>query len=202
MNRTSITPKRIENRLSISEQQDEDDAINKKNRNRSELMYEEEDDEPNEKLDKVILKERERLEREKNEKKKSEKKQNVHKKESPAQEVKKNKFKDSDKKDSSSASASERAKNVLSKLSISDESDGPSTSTSKRNSSPILVPPPVKRMKPTKERTYKPFNKLLEGVVLVISGIQVRIDIKFVSIRTHTQTNSHFHSTNLFCIHF
>lgn len=175
VNRTSITPKRAENRPSCAEQQD--DVSNKKNRNRAELMYEEEDDEPNEKLDKIILKEKERLEREKNERKNAEKKRHGTKNGSPAQETNKNKFNDSDNKDPAAlaASTSEMSKNDLSKLSISDESDRSATSTSKRNSSPIIVPP-VKRMKQTKERTYKPFHKLLEGVVLVISGIQVCVD--------------------------
>lgn len=171
VNRTTITPKRVENRLNISALIDEEDGTNKKNRNRSELMYEDEDDVPNEKLDKIILKERERLEREKNEKKNSEKKKNVHSSAAPALEANKNKLKDSVDGADSSPSSSKMSKTDSS----SSKADVASTSRTKRQSSPIRAPP-VKKLKETKERTYKPFNKLLEGVVLVISGIQVCID--------------------------
>lgn len=131
-------------------------------------MYEEEDDRPNEKLDKIILKERERLEREKNEKKNSEKRRNSEKNVTAA-DVNKNKVKHSD---SSTASSSKVPKNATA---VSNDLDKPVAS--KRNSSPIPVPP-VKRMKESKERTYKPFHKLLEGVVVVISGIQVRVQVQ------------------------
>lgn len=130
-------------------------------------MYEDEDDKPNEKLDKIILKERERLERERNEKKGSEKTRNCSTTTS-AVEANKNKLKDSADKESASSS---------SKMSNNDsrKADVPTTSKTKRQSSPIHAPP-VKKLKESKERIYKPFNKLLEGVVLVISGIRVCID--------------------------
>lgn len=166
MNRTAITPKRTEQRPKLSDQTDGDEAIAKKNRNRSELMYEDEDDKPNEKLDKVILKERERLEREKIEKKNLEKKPNP-KKTTPAV---------SDRTGSSPAT-SKATTSDASKLTSSKESKESDRSKvkPKRQSSPVpAATPPVKRMKPTKDRTYRPFNKLLNGVVLVISGIQVR----------------------------
>lgn len=46
----------------------------------------------------------------------------------------------------------------------------------KRPSSPSRAAEPVKKKikSPVKDEVYKPFNKLLEGVVIVISGIQVR----------------------------
>ncbi len=127
-------------------------------------MYEDEDDKPNEKLDKVILKERERLEREKSEvKKNSEKKRTGNEKPS---------------RDSSPAAVRVKIpKNDKPSGSISNDSDRSDDKIkTKRQSSPThQVSPsrPVKKMKTkTKERTYKPFNKLLDGVVLVISGIQ------------------------------
>lgn len=133
-------------------------------------MYEDEDDKPNEKLDKVIQKERERLEREKNDKRNSEKKhRNGH-----AGDGSKNKLKDSPSTNPPKTSKFDSPKNDSGKASVSNESDRPSTSGSKRQSSPLPVPP-VKKRRETKERTYKPFYKLLEGVVLVISGIQVRV---------------------------
>ncbi|XP_037038333.1 DNA repair protein XRCC1 [Bradysia coprophila] len=165
VNRAAVTPKRTEHRPNVSDQADDDEAITKKNRNRSELMYEEEDDRPNEKLDKVILKERERLKREKSEKKNSEKKGSSAKT-TPA-------VKD---RSGSLPASSKTSKNDANKPSSSKESDrstATATSKTKRQSSPVPAEtPPVKKMKPTRERTYKPFHRLLEGVVLVISGIQ------------------------------
>ncbi|KAJ6634702.1 DNA repair protein XRCC1, partial [Pseudolycoriella hygida] len=61
-----------------------------------------------------------------------------------------------------------------SELIVTDELKETDTSKKKikrRSSSPLAVQP-VKKMKETKEHIYRPFNKLLEGVVLVISGIQ------------------------------
>lgn len=167
VNRTMITPKRAENRPNkTSDLQDEDEIVNnEKNRNRSELMYEDEDDKPNEKLDKIIQKEKERLEREKNEKKNSEKNSEKNRNNNKRH-------------DSTSSSTSKASKNDSVRVSASNDShrSAASTSKTKRQSSPISAPP-VKKMKETKERTYKPFHKLLEGVVLVISGIQVRHQI-------------------------
>lgn len=179
VNKTAITSKRVESRHKVPDQQDDNEVVNKKDRNRSELMYEDEDDKPNEKLDEIILKEKERLEREKSEKKNSEKK--AGNKKEYSLEVNKNKLKDvvDNESNSSLASTSKMSKNDAKPHSVSDESkstDRPSASKNKRQSSPIDVPV-VKRMKETKEPVYKPFYKLLEGVVLVISGIQVRVTI-------------------------
>lgn len=147
---------------------------NKKDRNRSQLMYDDDDDKPNEKLDKIILKEKERLEREKSERKNSEKKQD-HNKNGRTLERSSSKSKDSS---SNLASTSKTTKNDSVKSSVDesklDKKPVPLSNRNKRQSSPINVSS-VKRMKETKDRVYKPFNKLLEGVVLVISGIQVRV---------------------------
>lgn len=146
------------------------------NRNRTELLYEDEDDAPNEKLDKIIQKEKERLEREKNEKKDAEKKRS-EKKNGPADErIKKTQSKDSADKDR--PSTSKGAKDDKSKQASErkqSESPAPGTSKNKRQSSPIRDVVAVKKLKETKDRKYKPFHKLLEGVVLVISGIQVGV---------------------------
>lgn len=182
VNRTLITPKRVVNRQNTTGQQDKDDEVIKKNRNRSQLMYEDEDDKPNEKLDKVILKEKERLERVKNEKKNSEKKGS--KNTSEISKIKKD-IVDNDP-TSAMASTSKTSKND-SKPSVSNDSkrnnkiDRPASSSNgnKRQSSPISIPE-VKRMKASKEPVYKPFHKLLEGVVLVISGIQVGRTILYI----------------------
>lgn len=50
----------------------------------------------------------------------------------------------------------------------------PPSSSKKRPSSPMQQDKPIakKKMTPVKKVTYKPYSKLLEGVVLVISGIQ------------------------------
>lgn len=171
MNRAAVAPKRTEHRPNVSDQGDDEDVTTKKNRNRSELMYEDEDDKPNERLDKIIVKERERLEREKNERKNSDDKKRNSKATKAGVATD----------DRSGASSSQVTAKTASKNdtpnrpSSSRESDRP---TAKRQSSPVaaVTPPPVKKVKSTRERTYRPFRKLLDGVVLVISGIQVSVD--------------------------
>lgn len=178
VNRMMITPKRVQNRHNISDQLDEDNMIQKK-RNRSELMYEDEDDKPNEKLDKIILKEKERLDREKNEKKNSEKKQSKNKNTS---EISKRDGPTYAMATTSKMSRNDDKLSEMNDLKVDNKNDRPATSSNtnkKRQSSPISVPV-VKRMKESKEPVYKPFHKLLEGVVLAISGIQVCLTILII----------------------
>lgn len=160
-----------------------------KNRNRNELMYEEEDDCSNEKMEKKIRRDREQSAK------------NEHSKQTVTAEVSSHDFsgflddgkaqgsspkvsrKDDSKKGLDKPRPEKNQKAVTPKAIRPDIKPGytPVARTSfKRDAT---TPPPhtsASTKKPRLETVYKPFNKLLENVVLVISGIQnpERADIR------------------------
>lgn len=129
-------------RIRTNEYSSDDDASPAKvksiNRNRTSLMYEDEDDAPNEKIQKKMDKDRENKDKEKKEK-------------SPL-------------------------KNHTMKSKFSSFiTDRPSTSAESEKTSPKKLfmakdKPSRSPSKPKNEIKYKPFNKLLDGVVFVMSG--------------------------------
>lgn len=125
-------------------------------RNRNNLLYDDDDDkEGDEKLEKLIEKDKKRAEE-----------QLLTKKDSKTS----HKAVDKEKADSSSSSTPAK------KFKFSDnKKDDPVVTTTpsrSRNKSPDPPKPVPTQKKPKKPKTYKPFKKLLEGVVLTISGIQ------------------------------
>lgn len=116
----------------------------KKARNRSDLLYSKDEEEPNQKIDKII--------EEKN-------KEIAQKKE---EQLKK-------KKNDSGSGGTSKAKQSGDSTPTIKRKDEPSTSSVKRKSKTKNVSP-NKKIKP--QKPMKPFNELLNGVNLVISGIQ------------------------------
>lgn len=158
--------------VSDSEEDDEAKAARKKkiNRDHDALLYTEDDDKPNEKLDKKL--QRDKAERERKDKSSK----------SRTQERTVDKFKDFISDDSDEI----KPKEIKTPKQQTRRDSQPSTSintarfspivkktTPKRLSSPIQREPEPKKNKIEIPKMYKPFNKLLEGIVLVISGIQV-----------------------------
>lgn len=131
-----------------------DDTCPEPNRNRIEVLYTREDDEPNEKIDKLVdLKKKEREEMRKAEEKK--KTEEVKKKEERKKNEEKRKVEER-KKTANEDSVAKR-----------DRKDSPK----KRRSSGEGVPNKKQKIEvPRKNR--RPFKELLKDVVIVISGIQ------------------------------
>lgn len=129
-----------------------------RDRNRNNLLYDDDDEtEGDEKLEKLIEKDKKRAEEELKDKrdKKPEKSEKPEKHDKPESSTPAKKFKFSDnKKDEDTPSRSKDR---------STDRD--------RATEPDRAPEP-KPAKPKKPKVYKPFKKLLEGVVLTISGIQ------------------------------
>nr|XP_029734884.1 LOW QUALITY PROTEIN: DNA repair protein XRCC1 [Aedes albopictus] len=216
----AITPK---TKPRLFDDDDDDDEVAKKplNRNRDSLLYDKDDDRPNEKLEKKMAEDRARAQREKDAKADKEKRDRaLVEKKAKVHDTSASKFKDflfddppngikddSPKKISSSQekpnrSRSPSAEKAKHKRHDSDKGDEkhqrdtkpseerkkrPSESPAKRDRSkeegsssskkPKLQQPSrnkddEKDGSKRKPATYKPFNKLLENVVLVISGIQ------------------------------
>lgn len=112
-------------------------------RNRNHLLYDSSDDEKgSDKLEKLIEKDKKRAEEQLQ---KKEPKKPEKKKEKPVESTPAKKFRFSENKKDEATPSRSREKDP---------------------------PPPPARVKPKKPKTYKPFRKLLEGVVLTISGIQ------------------------------
>lgn len=156
------SPKSTSSRISTDSSRKNDHCGNSgssSSRNRDSLLYTNEDDLPNEKYDKRIAIDKERLKKES----RSESSTKDHK-----SSVKKDHRKDND----HSHSSKNHNSSISSKF---DNSKEKSPGVSKKRT---LSPPPnsnndiSKKMK--KDIIYKPFRKLMENVVFVMSGIQVR----------------------------
>ncbi|CAH1174148.1 unnamed protein product [Phaedon cochleariae] len=115
-----------------------------KDRNRNELFYDEDDEKPNEKIDKVIKKKAD-------EAKQKEEVEDVKKKQN---------FWDSKKKDASPSTSKVKVAKV----------ESPKKESKRKIKEE--TPKAVKKKRVEKEKPSKPFEKLLDGVTLVISGIQ------------------------------
>lgn len=199
-----ITPK-IKPRLFDDDDDVENPKIKPRDRNRDALLYDKDDDKPNEKLERKLAEDRVRKQREIDAKKEkeqkdrsfSEKKQNLH-------DTSSSKFKNFLFDEPEAKSSKEPPKKTISsekeppkKTTSSDEKEAPkkersrdrekspeerkkrpkeSSSSRERGTSSTKESKKPKydeeEEKPKKPVTYKPFNKLLEKVVLVISGIQ------------------------------
>lgn len=211
---------------------DDEEPTAQHDRNRHKLMYDEEDDTKSiPKLEKEIVKDRERieLERKQRELKNSAKKPPASKDKSFAKasgsrdnskkiDSSAGKFKDFLTSDVNASSGSDNDKDTranddklalqkintsLSKVdtnlpSAKKPSTDPNTSNvnsplppKKRPSSPNRAEEPIRKKikSPVKDKNkiYKPFNKLLQGVVIVISGIQVGMILTIFSFRISFQ---------------
>lgn len=134
------------------------------------------------KLEKRINEDKERIQREKEEqisKKKTTPKAGTSRDNNRKMEASASKFKDflNTDVDSKSNEKNDRNNNDdKNKTKTTPKPEKKASTTHKRLSSPLLSsdePENKRRKTPEKAINYKPFNKLLEGVVLVISGIQV-----------------------------
>lgn len=139
----------------------------KPSRNRtSGLVYEDEDDEPNEKLQKKLDKDKERKERDQKTPKLLTKRDK-----SPQKSESKSKFASFVDDDApSTSSSSNRDKFTPSLSSSSSKKSSPKDSARHEKETKDTKTKPAQSS--TKTVTYKPFHKLLEGVVLAFSGYQ------------------------------
>ncbi|EDS37514.1 DNA-repair protein XRCC1 [Culex quinquefasciatus] len=190
---TKITPK-PKPRLFDDDEGKEEASVKPRDRNRDALLYDKEDDKPNEKLERKLAEDRARKQREKDAKEERERRERSlsEKKKEKLHDTSATKFKNflfdepetsSEKK---SSSEKDRRKDEEAKRSRDREKKSSperkkrpteSSSGSRDRTSEIKKPKLDKDREEDEERTrkpvtYKPFNKLLEKVVLVISGIQ------------------------------
>lgn len=147
----------------------------KPNRNRSGLVYEDEDDEPNERLQKKLDKDNERREKEQ----KTPKTHSKRDKTPPRSDSKKSKFSSFIDDDLPSTSSRDRSPSRSNKPSFSSSSSSkkspkksPRREKESEKKSPRTLKEPEKKSASAtlKEVSYKPFHKLLEGVVFAFSG--------------------------------
>lgn len=191
--RESLTPKpkklvpSCSSKTRSPENEDEEGKEKPKvlDRNRMDLLFGEEDDKPNEKFEKKLQKDKERREKELEESSKGSKRLSTSAIDNKS--TKKMKL-DEDVPKTPKDSDKDRKRNESTPGSSRKESSTPGTSKAKKHESTPGTSKtdrkeksksPQKRMKVDenynqKDIVYKPFHKLLEGVTIVISGIQVR----------------------------
>lgn len=179
--REALTPKfkKIIPRCSSSKNDEGNEEPIRLDRNRMDLVFGEEEDKPNEKVEMMIQKDKERLEKELAARRTSNGSKRLSSSDLQSKSIKKIKY------DSFSSSDEEKkaSKNSKDKRKIESTSATPKTSSETKK-------PPTKLQNKTslqkvdvaenvkcKKLLYKPFNKLLEGVTIVISGIQVSLSL-------------------------
>ncbi|KAL5277157.1 XRCC1 family protein [Megaselia abdita] len=145
-------------------------------RNRMDLLFGEEDDKPNEKMEKKLQKDRERREKELENRKTpgSSKRLSTSGLESkPIKKIKYDEFSSDDEKNVSKEKKKVESTPGTSKASLDRKKyDSPKPHKKTVDSPRPRKKPEVDENDNRKPITYKPFNKLLEGVTIVISGIQ------------------------------
>ncbi|XP_055603108.1 DNA repair protein XRCC1 [Uranotaenia lowii] len=192
---------------------DDDDAeiIKPKNRNSDSILYNKEDDESNEKLEKKLAQDRMRLQREKDARKdKDRKDRSLTEKKEKSHDTSSSKFKNflfddsppstpnkeaqsekalkdkhvvsnkSEQRTSRELNSTKKTSNLEATPEIRKRHSSANTSSSERNPQGSSVSKKQRLQlssddessKQKKPAQYKPFNKLLENVILVISGIQ------------------------------
>lgn len=151
-------------------------------RNRNDLFYDKDDEISNDKLEYKISLDKERLKKENEELQKKDKKNQKSDTEKNAKESSSSKTKDKERKiEDKKIKNKDLDIKAENKLKVEQKSPkvkqkspkADSSLNKKRQSTPIEIPIEAKKLKTEKPRQYKPFNKLLQGVTLVISGIQV-----------------------------
>lgn len=174
---------------SDSDEDDEAKAVRKKkiNRDHDALLYTEDDDKPDKRMDKKLQRDKAERERKENASKSRTEDRTAGKfKVFLSDDSEKGKKISTDKNCQRDSKIEIKPKEITTPKQKRDaqepSSSGSKTTryspvamktTPKRLSSPIRHEPVLKKNKVEVVKNYKPFNKLLEGVVLVISGIQV-----------------------------
>lgn len=186
--------------LFSDDEEDSTEKPKKVDRNRDSLVYDDEDDKPNAKWDRNLQRDLVAA---------AKQKQSASAKDGKARTQPNDKFKvfltdelsSSQEAKKRTADEMRKKKEPVSNAAIAQtplaagKTAQPTASTSHKNASPTR--PILTDKKPEKEKVYRPFNKLLEGVVLVISGIQVRSSLLilwrslrfFFFFRIHLEAN-------------
>lgn len=174
-----------------SSSEDDDDKKNGEkskvlDRNRMDLVFGDEEDKPNEIFEKKIQKDKERLEKELDEKKALNGSKRLSTSSLESKTIKKVKHQADDEKDTITTSKDPKKNDSFSSDKKKVESaPGPSKTFLNNNKLHSSNPQKTVRMESPSQKftidendnrkqiSYKPFNKLLEGVTIAISGIQV-----------------------------
>lgn len=191
----ALTPKlkKIIPSWSSSSKEDVDNNDGKKlkvlDRNRMDLVFGDEEEKPNEKFDKMIQKDKERLEKEIGDRKtnSSSKRASTSSLESKStKKIKCQSLSSTDDGDNNAMNKSKEKMEVASTPKASKTSlNSNALSDYKSQTKPTVDSPKLQKFKVDendnrKERVFKPFNKLLEGVTIAISGIQASFLSTFV----------------------
>lgn len=157
-------------------------------------MYDEEDDRPNVKLEKKINRDRQHNETEEDKKKSNDKNKSEKPKKITDSSSKFRNFIDDDvpqssglpKQSNTNHDQSKPKKNQHSSETLKEnqKTSHPRSPSKcpKRLSSPVTKPQVASSKKIKREIKYKPFHKLLEGVTMAISGIQVRSVLFYLNL--------------------